>query len=168
MTADECTLRPPMARDDSRIPTGRVQRTAKVGSVIGTQGARYAGTKAANLVRSKETADEKLDARHLEAAERMVDALGTMKGAAMKIGQLASFIDTEFLPPEYAEMYQEKLSGLRTSAPPMPWDKVRKVLDEEWEGEPLDELFDEFDETAAAAASIGQVHRARLCDGREV
>src|SRR5918996_771456 len=157
-----------MARDESKIPTGRVQRTAKVGSVIGTQGARYAGTKAANLVRSKEASDEKLDARHLEAAERMVDALGTMKGAAMKIGQLASFIDTEFLPPEYAEMYQEKLGELRTSAPPMPWNKVKKVLEEEWEGEEPEDLFEEFDHEAAAAASIGQVHRAVLPDGRVV
>jgi predicted unusual protein kinase regulating ubiquinone biosynthesis (AarF/ABC1/UbiB family) len=169
MTADECSLRTTVARDDdTQIPTGRVQRTAKVGTVIGGQGARYAGTKAANLVRSKEAADEKLDARHLEAAERMVDALGNMKGAAMKIGQLASFIDTEFLPPEYAEMYQEKLSALRSEAPPMPWNKVKKVLDEEWEGEPLEDIFDEFDQTAAAAASIGQVHRATLCDGRKV
>ena len=157
-----------MARDDTRIPKGRVQRTAKVGSVIGTQGARYAGTKAANLVRSKETGDEKLDARHLEAAERMVDALGTMKGAAMKIGQLASFIDTEFLPPEYAEMYQEKLGELRTSAPPMPWEKVKKVLEEEWEGEEPEDLFEEFDHDATAAASIGQVHKAVLPDGRVV
>jgi predicted unusual protein kinase regulating ubiquinone biosynthesis (AarF/ABC1/UbiB family) len=156
-----------MARDEDKIPTGRVQRTAKVGSIIGTQGARYAGTRAANIVRSKERAEEKLDARHLEAAERMVDALGTMKGAAMKIGQLASFIDTEFLPPEYAEMYQEKLGELRTQAPPMPWKKVRKVLDEEWE-DPVEELFEEFEEEAAAAASIGQVHRAVLPDGRRV
>jgi predicted unusual protein kinase regulating ubiquinone biosynthesis (AarF/ABC1/UbiB family) len=157
-----------MARDDSRIPTGRVQRTAKVGSVIGTQGARYAGTKAANLVRSKESAGEAIDARHLEAAERMVDALGTMKGAAMKIGQLASFIDTEFLPPEYAEMYQEKLGDLRTSAPPMPWSKVSEVLEEEWEGDKPEDLFEEFEEEATAAASIGQVHKAVLPDGRRV
>ena len=59
---------------------------------------------------------------------------GTMKGAAMKVGQLASFIDTEFLPPEYRELYQDKLATLRTSAPPMPWKKVREVLDEEWDG----------------------------------
>jgi predicted unusual protein kinase regulating ubiquinone biosynthesis (AarF/ABC1/UbiB family) len=157
-----------MARDQEKIPTGRVQRTAKVGSIIGTQAARHAGTRAANVVRSKERAGEKLDARHLEAAERMVDALGTMKGAAMKIGQLASFIDTEFLPPEYAEMYQEKLGELRTSAPPMPWEKVRKILDEEWEGEPVEELFEDFDHGAAAAASIGQVHKAVLPDGRTV
>src|SRR5919197_1291447 len=88
-----------MARDEESIPQGRVARTAKVGTVIGTQGARYAGTRAANVVRSKERATEQLDKRHLEAAERMVETLGTMKGAAMKIGQLASFIDTEFLAP---------------------------------------------------------------------
>src|SRR5437879_11980669 len=110
---------------------------------------------------------ESLYSRHLEAAERMVDVLGTMKGAAIKIGQLAPFIDTEFLPPEYRELYQDKLSALRTSAPPMPWRKVSTVLDEEW-GAPVEELFEDFDEDAAAAASIGQVHRAVLPDGRTV
>ena len=71
---------------------------------------------------------EKLEARHLETALKMVSTLGEMKGAAMKIGQLASFIDTEFLPPEYAELYQEELAKLRTSAPPMPWKEVEKVV----------------------------------------
>jgi predicted unusual protein kinase regulating ubiquinone biosynthesis (AarF/ABC1/UbiB family) len=110
---------------------------------------------------------EALDRRHLEAAEKMVQTLGRMKGAAMKIGQLASFIDTEFLPPEYRELYQDELSKLRTSAPPMPWEKVASVLEEEWE-DPVEELFDDFDHEAAAAASIGQVHRATLPDGRRV
>ena len=135
--------------------------------MLGTQGARYAGTRAANLTRSPEAAAEALDRRHLEAAERMVETLGRMKGAAMKIGQLASFIDTEFLPPEYRELYQEQLASLRTSAPPMPWKKVHQVLRQEWD-EPVEELFSRFDHEAAAAASIGQVHRAALPDGREV
>jgi predicted unusual protein kinase regulating ubiquinone biosynthesis (AarF/ABC1/UbiB family) len=159
-----------MARErdvDGDIPTGRVQRTAKVGSVLGASGAKYAGTRARNLVRSKESAAEALDRSHMEAAERMVDALGTMKGAAMKIGQLASFIDTEFLPPEYRELYQDKLSALRSEAPPMPWQTVRSVLEEEWE-DPVEELFEDFSHEAAAAASIGQVHRAVLPDGRQV
>jgi predicted unusual protein kinase regulating ubiquinone biosynthesis (AarF/ABC1/UbiB family) len=155
-----------MAKDES-IPGGRVRRTAQVGSVIGSEGARYAGTRAANIARSKERADEALERRHLEAAERMVETLGKMKGAAMKIGQLASFIDTEFLPPEYRELYQEKLSSLRTSAPPMPWKKVKGVLEEEWE-DPVEELFEDFEQDAAKAASIGQVHRAVLPDGRRV
>ena len=155
-----------MAKDD--LPQGRVRRTAKVGTVIGSQGARYAGTRAANIARSKEKADEAMDARHLEAAERMVDVLGTMKGAAMKIGQLASFIDTEFIPEEYRELYQEKLSKLRSEAPSMEWKKVKAVLEEEWDGEPIEELFQDFDHDATAAASIGQVHRAVLPDGRKV
>jgi predicted unusual protein kinase regulating ubiquinone biosynthesis (AarF/ABC1/UbiB family) len=156
-----------MAKDDRSIPTGRVRRTAQVGSVIGGQGARYAGTRAANLARSKEEAASHLDRRHLEAAERMVDTLGTMKGAAMKIGQLASFIDTDFLPEEYRDLYQDKLSNLRSSAPAMPWSKVKGVLEEEWE-DPIEELFEDFEHEAAAAASIGQVHRATLPDGRLV
>jgi predicted unusual protein kinase regulating ubiquinone biosynthesis (AarF/ABC1/UbiB family) len=156
-----------MAKDDRSIPKGRLRRTAQVGSVIGSEGARWAGTRAANLARSEEDAAARLDRRHMEAAERMVDTLGTMKGAAMKIGQLASFIDTDFLPDEYRELYQDKLANLRSEAPAMPWKKVRGVLDEEWE-EPVEELFEEFEQDAAAAASIGQVHRATLPDGRRV
>src|SRR3954449_12052158 len=156
-----------MARKDDSIPAGRVQRTAKVGRAIGSSGARYAGTRARNVVRSQDDAAAQIDKRHLETAEKMVDALGQLKGAAMKIGQLASFIDTEFLPPEYRELYQDKLATLRDTAPPMPWKKVRGVLEEEWE-EPPEDLFEDFEHDAAAAASIGQVHRATLPDGRKV
>src|SRR3954452_4477487 len=154
-----------MAGKEEGIPGGRVQRTAKVGHVLGSAGARYAGTRARNVVRSPDDASAALDQRHLEAAERMVDALGELKGAAMKIGQLASFIDTDFLPPEYRELYQDKLSQLRSEAPPMPWKQVREVLEEEWE-DPVEELFEDFEEEAAAAASIGQGHRATLHAGR--
>jgi predicted unusual protein kinase regulating ubiquinone biosynthesis (AarF/ABC1/UbiB family) len=154
-------------RDDRDIPTGRIRRTAQVGSVVGSQGARYAGTRARNLTRDPEEAAQALEQRHLEVAEQMVETLGRMKGAAMKIGQLASFIDTEFLPPEYRDLYQDKLATLRSTAPPMPWKKVSGVLDEEWE-EPVEELFEDFEHDAAAAASIGQVHRAVLPDGRQV
>jgi predicted unusual protein kinase regulating ubiquinone biosynthesis (AarF/ABC1/UbiB family) len=81
---------------------------------------------------------------------------------------MASFIDVEFLPPEYREIYQEQFAKLRTSAPSMPWKKVVKVLEEEYEGETLSELFAEIDEEAFAAASIGQVHRAELTNGTQV
>ncbi len=154
--------------DDYKIPKGRVRRSAKLGKALGSQATRYAGTRAASVARSEEAAREKLDARHLETAKRMASLLGEMKGAAMKLGQLASFIDTEFLPPEYAELYQEELSKLRTSAEPMPWEKVVTVLEEEYDGDPIDELFEEIEEDAFAAASIGQVHRATLVDGRRV
>jgi predicted unusual protein kinase regulating ubiquinone biosynthesis (AarF/ABC1/UbiB family) len=154
--------------DDAKIPKGRVRRSAKLGSIVGVQGARYAGTKATNVARSEESGKEKLEQRHLETAMKMVGALGQMKGAAMKLGQFASFIDTEFIPEEYREIYQEQLAKLRTDAPAMPWEKVEKVLLEEYDGEPVSELFAEFEQEAFAAASIGQVHRAELLDGRRV
>jgi predicted unusual protein kinase regulating ubiquinone biosynthesis (AarF/ABC1/UbiB family) len=154
--------------DESKIPKGRVRRSAKLGSVVGVQGARYAGTKATNVARSEQGGREKLEQRHMETALKMVGALGQMKGAAMKLGQFASFIDTEFIPEEYREIYQEQLAKLRTSAPPMPWEKVERVLEEEYDGEPVTELFAEFEREAFAAASIGQVHRAELLDGRRV
>ena len=154
--------------EGSKIPKGRVRRSAKLGSVVGGQAARYAGTKATNVGRSEESSKERLEQRHLETAMKMVGALGQMKGAAMKLGQFASFIDTEFIPEEYREIYQEQLAKLRTDAPAMPWEKVEKVLEEEYDGEPLSELFAEFEHEAFAAASIGQVHKAELLDGRAV
>jgi predicted unusual protein kinase regulating ubiquinone biosynthesis (AarF/ABC1/UbiB family) len=133
----------------------------------GLEGARFAGAKAGGVVRSKESRKERMDDTALRSAERLVDTLGTMKGAAMKMGQLASFIDTDYLPDEYRELYQEKLGALRNAAPPMPWEKVRKVLDEACD-EPYEELFERIEPKAVAAASIGQVHRGILHDGREV
>jgi predicted unusual protein kinase regulating ubiquinone biosynthesis (AarF/ABC1/UbiB family) len=154
--------------DETKIPKGRVRRSAKLGSVLGVQGARYAGTRAAGIARSEEGARDRLDNRHLETAMKLAGALGEMKGAAMKLGQMASFIDTEFLPPEYRELYQEQLAKLRTAAPAMPWKKVAKVLEEEYEDRPLSDLFAGIEEEAFAAASIGQVHRAELLDGQHV
>lgn len=154
--------------DESKIPKGRIRRSAKLGSAIGTQGAKYAGTRAANLVRGGDAAHDKMDQRHLETAAKMVATLGEMKGAAMKIGQFASFIDIEFIPEEYREIYQEKLASLRDDAPAMPWEEVERVLVEEYDGEPVEAVFESIEPVAIAAASIGQVHRAVLHDGRRV
>jgi predicted unusual protein kinase regulating ubiquinone biosynthesis (AarF/ABC1/UbiB family) len=153
---------------EDRIPKGRIRRSARLGSALGLQATRYAGTKTANVARSDEKAADRLEARHLETALRITSLLGEMKGAAMKIGQLASFVDTEFLPEEYRDLYQEQFARLRSSAQAMPWKKVSSVLEEEYEPERLDELFEDFETEAFAAASIGQVHRATLHDGRIV
>src|SRR4051794_41693067 len=136
--------------DDTDIPKGRIRRTAQVGSVVGSQGARYAGTRARNLARDPEEAAQALEQRHMEVAEQMVETLGRMKGAAMKIGQLASFIDTEFLPPEYRDLYQDKLATLRSTAPPMPWNKVRRGPGEERDG-PVGGRFGGFEHHPAGA-----------------
>jgi predicted unusual protein kinase regulating ubiquinone biosynthesis (AarF/ABC1/UbiB family) len=86
----------------------------------------------------------------------------------MKVGQVASFIDTGAFPPEFQERIQAKLAELRDAAPRVSFDRMRKVIEDDL-GERLEAVFDEFEEDAVAAASIGQVYRARLRDdGREV
>ena len=151
-----------------KVPQGRIRRSARVSAAVGGQGARVAGTLARNVAtrRDDDAAAEALVRRHIEAAERMVDVLGSMKGAAMKLGQMLSFIESDFVPEEYRPLYQEKLAVLRDAAPQMPLAAVEKVLREEWDDPPGRVLAD-IDESAAAA-SVGQVHRAVLRDGREV
>jgi predicted unusual protein kinase regulating ubiquinone biosynthesis (AarF/ABC1/UbiB family) len=153
---------------EDKIPKGRIRRSARLGSALGLQATRYAGTRTANVARSNQRAEERLEARHLETALKLASTLGEMKGAAMKLGQLASFVDTEFLPEEYREIYQDQLAKLRDSAEPMAWGKVEKVLVDEYDPERLDELFEDIETEAFAAASIGQVHRATLPNGRRV
>src|SRR5215212_1853651 len=154
-----------MAKD--RIPTSRLSRTAKVSSLAAGQAARHLGTRAANLARTEDGRDKALERRHLEAAEQIVAALGTMKGAAMKLGQVMSFLDVGLVPEEHREEFQRKLGQLRDSAPKVRFSDMRKVIESELE-EPIEETFAAFEHQPIAAASIGQVYRARLHDGRDV
>ena len=154
-----------MAKD--KIPTSRVGRTAKIGGLAAGQAIRQAGTHAANVARTKEGREVALERRHIEAAEQIVTALGTMKGAAMKVGQVMSFLDVGLVPEEYREEFQHKLAALRDAAPTVTFKDMRKVIEEELD-DPLSEVFAEFDEEPIAAASIGQVYRAKLADGRAV
>src|SRR5580693_2680927 len=150
-----------------KIPTSRVGRTARIGGLAAGQAIRQAGTRAANVTRNDEQRKVALEKRQIEAAEQIVAALGTMKGAAMKLGQVLSFLDVGLVPDEYREEFQRKLAALRDSAPNVAFKDMRKVIEEELD-DPLGDVFDEFDKEPVAAASIGQVYRARLHDGREV
>ncbi|MGD1049778.1 MAG: AarF/ABC1/UbiB kinase family protein [Solirubrobacteraceae bacterium] len=154
-----------MARE--HIPTSRVVRSATIGRLAAGQAVRQFGTRAANLARGDEASDAALARRQVETAEQIVAVLGTMKGAAMKLGQVMSFLDVGLVPEEYREEFQRKLSELRDSAPHVSFKEMRKVIESEFD-EPLDELFAQFDTVPIAAASIGQVYRATLHDGREV
>jgi predicted unusual protein kinase regulating ubiquinone biosynthesis (AarF/ABC1/UbiB family) len=154
-----------MARD--RIPTSRVARTAKLGRLAAGQAVRQAGTRAANVARSRDDAQAALERRHLEAAEQIVTALGTMKGAAMKLGQVMSFLDVGLVPEEHREDFQRKLGALRDAAPKVRFADMKKVMESEL-GEPIEEVFAAFETEPVAAASIGQVYRARLHDDRDV
>jgi predicted unusual protein kinase regulating ubiquinone biosynthesis (AarF/ABC1/UbiB family) len=150
-----------------RIPTSRIARTARIAGLAAGQGARQIGTQAANLTRDDKGREQALERRHLEAAEQIVTALGTMKGAAMKLGQVMSFLDVGLVPEEYREEFQRKLGELRDAAPKVRFSDMVKVIESELDA-PVDEVFAAFDPEPVAAASIGQVYRARLHDGREV
>src|SRR5687767_2895670 len=147
-----------MARDQDSIPKGRLRRTARLSGLAGGQVARGYAAKAADLTRSEERRREAAAQRQLQAAERVLDVLGQMKGAAMKIGQVASFVDTGALPKEAHQRLEDKLAQLRDSAPRVSFEQMRKVIESDLE-QPLEDVFDEFEADAFAAASIGQVYR---------
>ena len=138
-----------------------------MGSLAAGQAARQLGTRAANLTRDEEASAKALEKRQIEAAEQIVAVLGTMKGAAMKLGQVLSFLDVGLVPEEYQEEFQRKLAELRDAAPKVSFKDMKKVLESEY-GDKLDEVFETFDPVPIAAASIGQVYKAKLHDGRDV
>jgi predicted unusual protein kinase regulating ubiquinone biosynthesis (AarF/ABC1/UbiB family) len=152
-------------KDDEGIPTSRLSRSARVGRLAAGQGARQLATRAANVTRSEEGKRKALEKRQIETAEQIVAALGTMKGAAMKLGQVMSFLDVGLVPEEYREEFQTKLAALRDAAPKVDFKDMKKVLEKEY-GDKLDEVFESFDPVPIAAASIGQVYKASLPGGR--
>ena len=159
--ADE---RPPEA---GRLPTGRVARTARVGGFVTGQGLRWAGMRTANRVRTPEKAAAAENERTAALVHELVEQLGRMRGAAMKVGQMISMVEFDGLPDEQQDELQRKLATLRDDVPPIPFARLEKLMRKEF-GVPLDQVFSDFDERAFAAASIGQVHRATTLDGQDV
>ncbi len=130
-----------------RLPTSRLGRTARFGKMAAT----------AAIKRDDPVA----------AADQIVDTLGSMKGAAMKIGQVLSTIDFDIVAEEDRERFKERLAALRDQAPSVPFRQMERLLTKDL-GAPVDEVFARFDTEPVAAASIGQVYRAQLRDGRDV
>ncbi len=156
-----------MARENEKIPTSRARRTATVATLAASEAVKQFGTRAANVTRGEEASEEAMARRQLETAKQIVAVLGTMKGAAMKLGQVMSFLDVGLVPEEHRDEFQRELAKLRDAAPTVSFKQMRRVIEEDLE-EPIEDVFASFEEDPIAAASIGQVYRARLLDGRDV
>jgi predicted unusual protein kinase regulating ubiquinone biosynthesis (AarF/ABC1/UbiB family) len=146
------------------IPRRAVSRTARLASLpLGAAGRATLGLGKRLSGRSAEEVTLELQRR---TAEQLFAVLGQLKGGAMKFGQALSVFEAAF-PEDMAAPYREALTKLQEAAPPMPAATVHQVLDEQF-GRDWRRRFTSFDDQPAAAASIGQVHRAVWADGRTV
>jgi len=137
-------------REKNRF-SARAARYARVGANVGGVAARYAGRRL--LGGEADRAGE---------ASALAAALGSLKGPLMKVAQLLATVP-DLLPPEYAA----ELQKLQSEAPPMGWGFVKRRMQAEL-GADWQKKFAEFAHHPAAAASLGQVHRARSLDGAEL
>ena len=148
----------------SDLPRKAVTRSAKLAALpVG-----FAGRTAWGLGKRLGGKPAEAIAAEVQArtAEQVFKVLGELKGGAMKFGQAMSIFESA-LPEEIAAPYRATLTKLQDAAPPMPAATVHAVLAENL-GKTWRRKFRSFDDTPAAAASIGQVHRAVWKDGREV
>ena len=144
-----------------RILGTRAQRGASLARLSASTGAGLVGAKVRGL------RNDEAEARfHTETAQKMLELLGSMKGAAMKLGQIASFVDLD-LPPEVQATYHGVLGTLRDAAPAMDARAIAEAVTAEY-GAPPEEVFAEWSPQPLASASIGQVHAATLPDGTRV
>ncbi|QQG36753.1 MAG: AarF/ABC1/UbiB kinase family protein [Micavibrio aeruginosavorus] len=133
----------PAAESEGSALTSRVARYGKVSATMAGLAARVAGERYLGLKIERQ-----------EHAQELLQSLGHLKGPLMKVGQILATIP-EALPPEYAEALQQ----LQSNAPPMGWSFVRRRMKAEL-GPNWESRFKSFEREAAAAASLGQVHRA--------
>src|SRR5688572_2063753 len=125
------------------IPTGWASRGARLAGQTGKSAARFVGTRLKTLA-APSRAGEFLEGFHQTTAQQLVDMLGEMKGAAMKLGQLASFYEFS-APSEYLSTYKDALTMLQNSAPPMDPEASKRVIKEEF-GKSVDEVFERSEE----------------------
>jgi predicted unusual protein kinase regulating ubiquinone biosynthesis (AarF/ABC1/UbiB family) len=147
------------------IPQGRLRRTAPLAAIS----ARAAGGGVVDILRRRLKGERGTSVEfHIRNAERYADVLSRSKGVLMKVGQILSFVDiSAAVDSTYGEVYRAALASLQSDAEPMDPVLVAAVIESEL-GRGPEELFAEFSPTPIAAASIGQVHVARLHDGTEV
>ncbi|MGY1894236.1 ABC1 kinase family protein [Nocardia gipuzkoensis] len=150
-----------------QVPTSRLARGTKLGAVAASSVLRTQRTRLTMRGRSEAVRAKMAEESMIRTTEQVVMVLGTMKGVAMKLGQMMSVLDLDLVPEDHRERFQKRLAVLRNAAPTVSFAAMRQVIEEDF-GKPLDVIFAEFDAEPVAAASIGQVYRARLHDGRQV
>ena len=143
------------------LVTSAVGRFVKVGGLVGRVGVSVLGQQAAGLLRDGPTKRLKKAENTVRNAIRIAETLGEMQGGAMKVGQMLS-LHEGLLPPDVAAV----LSVLQKEAPSVSFEVMERNLRREVDD--FDALFASLEPEAFAAASIGQVHRGVLRDGREV
>jgi predicted unusual protein kinase regulating ubiquinone biosynthesis (AarF/ABC1/UbiB family) len=150
--------------DGSReIPSGRIRRTIPLASLT----ARALGASVVAAARERAGDDGARARFHARTAEHYVDLLGHSRGLVMKAGQFLSMLDAHAIGTGQFAPYQAALRRLQTQATPMTTVAVIDTVQYEF-GSAVEDLFQDFNYTPCAAASIGQVHRAKLHDGRAV
>src|SRR3954468_21122585 len=132
---------PAPAEDDppaaaGRLPTGRWARTARVGGLVTGEGLRWAGMRTANRVRTPERAAVAQSERAAALIQQVVEQLGQMRGAAMKVGQMISMVELDGLPEDERDELQRSLSALRDNVPPVRFADLEKLVRQEF-GQPL-------------------------------
>lgn len=145
-----------------KLNLNRTVRSLKLGKLTGRVGASYLGQKVKKLFLTPEESERSLSDAHKRNAQRIATTLGELKGAVMKLGQMAS-LQSDLLPPEITGI----LSGLQNAAQPMDYQVIKGQIEQELGSRFTTEIVD-FEEQAFASASIGQVHRGTLRDGRRV
>lgn len=142
------------------VPRGKLNRMLTLGRMGAKVGLSTLANKAQSLlpIGSEEARAGKLEQAYAQNAAEVVKTLGKLKGASMKVGQLLS-ADPELVPEGFSDM----LSSLQSSAPPMTYQTIVSQVEQAFDL-PMDVVFSYFDPEPIGAASIGQVHRARLAD----
>jgi len=153
----------PLAAASMRpVPVGRLRRMGLLGTLQAKIAAAYLFYWVRGYFRGAQEKEKLLAETHWRTALRMLDSMGYLKGAIMKIGQMLGNLP-EIVPSEFVETLDE----LHYTAPPMHWSLLSEMVHNELGNDP-ENLFASFERRACAAASLGQVHRARLRTGEDV